>query len=115
LRLVKPDNVPPILQGYATGYALRVVGKGVALFVGVSFMMVQVQAAQHVPSWGTAMTFRDAHEQSAAYSGYLNVDWGKASKDFRLVHPPPHHPPPPCPPAPAVGMLSAIDARYYGR
>jgi len=51
------------VMGYATGYALRVVGKGVALFVGVSFMMVQ----------------------SAAYTGYINVDWGKASKDIRLA------------------------------
>ncbi len=31
-------------QGYATGYALRVVGKGVALFVGCTFMAVQVWA-----------------------------------------------------------------------
>ena len=29
-------------QGYATGYALRVVGRGVAFFMGCSFMIIQV-------------------------------------------------------------------------
>ena len=49
------------LQGYATGYALRVVGQMAAFAVGSVFMMVQV----------------------AAYKGYITVDWVKVSKDAK--------------------------------
>jgi len=48
-------------QGYATGYALRVVGQMAAFAVGSVFMMVQV----------------------AAYKGYITVDWVKVSKDAK--------------------------------
>lgn len=49
------------VMGYATGYALRVVGKTAAFFVGSAFMCVQM----------------------AAYKGYIEVNWAKVVKDAR--------------------------------
>eukprot|EP00802_Teleaulax_amphioxeia_P003987 Tamp_03990.p3 GENE.Tamp_03990~~Tamp_03990.p3 ORF type:complete len:216 (+),score=40.19 Tamp_03990:727-1374(+) len=49
------------MQGYATGYALRVVGQMAAFAVGSVFMLVQV----------------------AAYKGYINVNWGQISGDAK--------------------------------
>jgi uncharacterized membrane protein (Fun14 family) len=63
------DMIAPLLQqlslgsvlGYATGYALRVVGQMAAFAVGSVFMLVQI----------------------AAYKGYINVNWKQISGDTK--------------------------------
>jgi uncharacterized membrane protein (Fun14 family) len=63
------DMIAPLLQqlslgsvlGYATGYALRVVGQMAAFAVGSLFMLVQI----------------------AAYKGYINVNWKQISGDTK--------------------------------
>mmetsp|Transcript_25182 Transcript_25182/g.62081 ORF Transcript_25182/g.62081 Transcript_25182/m.62081 type:complete len:89 (-) Transcript_25182:41-307(-) len=61
------DKLKPIVSkisfgsvvGYCSGMALKKVGKAVAFVIGVGFIGVQ----------------------SAVYSGYITVDWGKVSGD----------------------------------
>ena len=61
--------IAPLLQqlslgsalGYATGYALRVVGQMAAFAVGSVFMLVQI----------------------AAYKGYINVNWKQITGDTK--------------------------------
>lgn len=47
------------IMGYCSGYALKKVGKALAVVVGLGFVAVQ----------------------GAVYGGYLNVDWAKIKDD----------------------------------
>lgn len=49
------------IMGYCSGYAAKKVGKAIAFVVGMGFIAVQ----------------------SAAYTGYINVDWMKIKEDAK--------------------------------